>query len=158
APDKSPRWIGTWAAAAQPASPRVQTFHNQTLRLIVHTSAGGTKARIRISNIFGERPLLVGTLHLARRSAGADIEPASDRPVLFRGRSSTTVAPRSTAVSDPIELDVPALSDLAISIFLPQAAEATTVHSLAKQTNYVSAETGDHTADARFTAEKTIRS
>src|SRR5437868_12238609 len=45
------QWIGTWATAPQPAIPRnLQTFRNQSLRLIVHTSAGGTKVRIRISN------------------------------------------------------------------------------------------------------------
>ncbi len=43
-------WIGTWAAAAQPFFPRgLETFRNQSLRLIVHTSAGGTKVRVRIS-------------------------------------------------------------------------------------------------------------
>ncbi|HKF42904.1 MAG TPA: SGNH/GDSL hydrolase family protein [Thermoanaerobaculia bacterium] len=157
APDASPRWIGTWATAAQPASPKVQTYKNQTLRLIVHTSVGGAKVRIKISNTYGEKSLLIGAAHLARRTTGADIEPASDRPVLFKGQSSTTVPPRSMVVSDPTALDVPALSDLAISIFLPQTTEATTVHSLAKQSNYVSAETGDHSADAKFTAEKTFR-
>ena len=156
-PDAAPRWIGTWAAAAQPAAPKVQTYKNQTLRLIVHTSVGGAKVRIRISNTYGEKPLAIGAAHLARRTSGADIEPASDRAVLFQGRSSATVPPRSIAVSDPISLDVPALSDLAISMFLPQATEAQTVHSLAKQSNYVSAETGDHCAEAKFPSEKTIR-
>ena len=47
-------WIGTWATAPQPAIPgSLDTFHNQTLRLIVHTSAGGAKVRIKISNAFG---------------------------------------------------------------------------------------------------------
>jgi lysophospholipase L1-like esterase len=156
---ESTHWIGTWAAAAQPAGPRVQTYRNQTLRLIVHTSVGGAKIRIRISNDYGERPLLIGAAHVARRAAGADIDPTSDRAVLFQGRSSTTVPPRSMVVSDPVGLDAPALSDLAISIFLPQATEATTTHNLAKQTNYVSpADSGDHSADVRFAADKTTGS
>lgn len=152
------RWVGTWATAAQPSLPRVQTYHNQTLRLIVHTSIGGTKIRIKISNTYGDQPLVIGAVHVARRAAGADIDPSSDRAVVFDGHSSTTVRPRSIAVSDPIGLDVPALSDLAISIFLPQSTEVKTIHNLAKQTNYISAETGDHSADARFPVEKTIRS
>jgi hypothetical protein len=41
-------------------------------------------------------------------------------------------------VSDPVELEVPALSDLAISLFLPKATEATTLHILAMETSYVS--------------------
>ena len=47
-------WIGTWATAAQASIPAaLQTYNNQTLRLIVHTSTGGSKVRIRISNTFG---------------------------------------------------------------------------------------------------------
>jgi len=53
-------------------------------------------------------------------------------------------------VSDAVELDVPALSDLAISLFLPKTMEATTLHILAMQTSYVSSDTGDSTADAKF--------
>ena len=61
-------------------------------------------------------------------------------------------------ISDPVDLDVPALSDLAISLFFPKPATATTSHSLAKETNYVSAETGDSTAAATFPIAKTITS
>ena len=39
-------WIGTWATAPQPALPgEIDTFQNQTLRLIVHTSAGGKESQ-----------------------------------------------------------------------------------------------------------------
>ena len=44
-------WIGTWATAAQPARPAsAVAFRNQSVRLIVHTSAGGKKLRVRLSN------------------------------------------------------------------------------------------------------------
>ena len=152
-------WIGTWATAAQPARPaNAQTFRNQTLRLIVHTSAGGRTLRIQLSNAFGDQPLVVGRAHIARRTAEADIDPASDRTLMFRGRASTTVSARSMVVSDPVDLDVPALSDLAISLFFPAAAVAMTSHTLALQTNYVSSETGDSTAAVRFPVAKTIAS
>ena len=61
------RWIGTWAAAPQPFMPGgLKTFRNQTLRLIVHTSIGGTRLRIRLSNTYGDGPLLIGGAHVAR--------------------------------------------------------------------------------------------
>jgi lysophospholipase L1-like esterase len=152
------QWIGTWATSPQPPMPGpVETFRNQTLRLIVHTSAGGTKVRIKISNTFGDHPLQIGGAHIARRTAEADINPTSDRTVMFNGHVSTTVPARSMVVSDPVELDVPALSDLAISVFLPEATEATTSHILAMQTSYVSA-VGDSTAAVKFPVAKTIHS
>ena len=151
------KWIGTWAAAPQAAvKGPAQTFHNQTIRLIVYTSVGGKKVRIKISNTFGDQPLLIGASHIARRASEADIDPASDRPLKFHGRSSVTIPPRSMVVSDPADLDAPALSDLAISLFFPETASPTTWHILAKQTNYVSAETGDATAQAKFPVAQTI--
>src|ERR1022692_3242008 len=131
-------WIGTWATAPQPALPgRLQTFQNQSLRLILHTSAGGAKVRIKISNTYGDEPLRIGSAHMARRTVAAEIDPASDRTLQFHGATSTTVPVHSMVVSDPIDLDVPALSDLAISLFFPQKAVATTSHALALQTSYV---------------------
>lgn len=153
------QWIGTWATAPQPFIPgRLQTFRNQSLRLIVHTSAGGIKVRIKISNIYGDGSLLIGGAHIARRTAAAEIDPRSDRMLKFHAKSSTTVAAGSMVVSDPVEMDVRALSDLAVSLFLPQPTEAKTSHSLAKQTSYVSPETGDSTAAVNFSVAKTIDS
>ena len=153
------KWVGTWATAPQtaPKGP-AQAFHNQTVRLIVHTSVGGKKVRIKISNTFGDQPLLIGAARIALRASEADIDPVSDRALKFHGRSSTTISPKSVVISDPVELDVPALSDLAISLFFPETASLTTSHILAKQTSYVSAETGDATAQAKFPVAKNITS
>jgi lysophospholipase L1-like esterase len=152
-------WVGTWATAPQPFLPSsLQTYRNQTLRLIVHISAGGTKLRIKISNTYGNRPLVIGGAHIAVRTSAAEIDPRSDRMLRFRGKSSTTVAVGSLMVSDPISLDVPAISDLAISLFLPERTEANTSHSMAKQTSYVSPETGDFAAVVKFPVSKEIHS
>src|SRR5205085_6021711 len=153
------RWIGTWATSAQHFVPEsLQTYRNQSLRLIVHTSVGGKKVRIKISNTFGDQPLLIGGAHIARRTAAADLDPASDRTLVFHGNSATTVSARSMVVSDPVELDVPALSDLAISLFLPETTTATTLHVLALQTSYVSPDMGDFMAAVKFPVAKTIHS
>jgi lysophospholipase L1-like esterase len=61
--------------------------------------------------------------------------------------------------SDPVELDVPAISDLAVSLFLPQRTEAKTVHALAMQTSYLSAAaSGDSTGAAKFPVDKKLQS
>ncbi len=152
-------WIGTWATAAQPSLPgTAQSFRNQSVRLIVHTSAGGKKVRIKISNTFGDQPLIIGSAHIARRTAGADIDPASDRTLRFQGQKSTTIAARSMAVSDPVDLEVAALSDIAVSLFFPNVTQVTTTHSLALQTNYISPENGDFTASVNFPVAKTVAS
>src|SRR5262249_54320582 len=152
-------WIGSWAAATQRGMPgRLQKFRNQALRLIVHTSAGGTRVRIKISNAFGDRPLQISAAHVARRTTGADIAPGSDRTLTFAGHKSITIAAGALVTSDPVQLHFPALSDLAISLFLPEATMPTTSHSLALQTNYVSAETVDPVAETRFPPARTVSS
>src|SRR5579862_7532646 len=150
-------WIGTWAAAPQRAiQGHVQSFRNQTLRLIVHTSAGGTRVRVKLSNLFGDQPLVIGGVHIARRTTGADIDPNSDRVLKFDNQSSPTIAAGSIAMSDPVDLNVSPLSDLAISLFFPPSTAATTLHILAQQTNYVSKEGGDFSAQTNFPVTKTI--
>jgi len=151
------QWIGTWATAAQPQVPGTpETFRNQTVRLIVHTSAGGGRVRIKISNTYGQRPLLIGGAHIARRTRGAEIDPAFDRALKFHGQVSTKVPARSIVVSDPVDLIVPPLSDLAISLFFPESTVVATLHILAMQTSYVSTGAGDSTADVKFPVSKKI--
>ena len=145
-----PSWW-TWSTAAQAALPATaETFRNQSVRLIVHVSAGGKRLRIRISNTFGEQPLVIGRAHAARRTMKAEIDPASDRPLKFRGNASVTIPAGSEAISDAVDLDVPPLSDLAVSLYFPHMAQATTSHVLALQTNFVSSGPGDSTATVKF--------
>jgi lysophospholipase L1-like esterase len=152
-------WIGTWAASPQAFIPgSLERFDDQTVRIIVHTSVGGARARIRISNAFGDRPLVIGAAHVARRASGADVDPASDRAVTFGSAASTTIAAGATAVSDPVSLDVPARGDLAVSLFFPEPTAATTSHALAMQTSYVGAPGRNVTAAAIFPVARTLDS
>jgi lysophospholipase L1-like esterase len=60
-------------------------------------------------------------------------------------------------LSDPVDLEVPALSDLAISLHLPGSVAANTIHASAFQTNYVSLP-GNFTGATAFPLERTITS
>jgi len=139
-------WVGTWSTS--PVGTSGISFNNQTLRLIVHTSIGGHTVRVRLSNAYGSQPLLIGAAHIAVRDTGAAIVQGSDRTLTFGGAASTTIWAGALAVSDPVELDVPSLVDLAVSIYLPGDVPGTfqiTYHGTAEQTNYISP-SGDHTA------------
>jgi lysophospholipase L1-like esterase len=150
-------WIGTWGSAPQAALPgKVQTYHNQTLRLIVHVSAGGNTLRVRISNTFGDRPLFIGAAHIARRTSAAEIDPTSDRSLKFHGHASVKIPAGSMVMSDPVAVDLQPLSDLAVSLFLPEDTAAKTLHILAQQTSYLSTDSGDSTAAVKFPVAKQI--
>jgi lysophospholipase L1-like esterase len=150
-------WTGTWgtAPAGPPPAANLQTFTDQTLRLIVHTSIGGNRVRIRISNAFGAVPLRVGAARIGLRASGSDVAPGTDRALTFSGNTSVTIPPGAPVLSDPVELNVPPLGDLAVSLYLPGTVEATTVHNTGLQTNYVSLP-GDFTAAATLPVQRTI--
>jgi lysophospholipase L1-like esterase len=113
------------------------TFQNQTIREIVHTSIGGDTVRVRLSNAFGKKTVVVGAAHLALRAEGPAVTAASDRTLTFGGRKSVSIPPDALVLSDPVKLDIPAASDVAVSIFLPEEAEGAGLHYAAQQTSYV---------------------
>jgi lysophospholipase L1-like esterase len=121
-------------------------FTNRTLRQIVHTSIGGTKVRVLISNAYGTAPVMIGAAHIALRDKEGAIRGASGGALKFSGRPTMTIPPGAIAYSDPVNLTVPEMADLAIDLYLPgntAGAAMFTMHNGAFQTNYVS-ETGNH--------------
>ncbi|GAA3955009.1 SGNH/GDSL hydrolase family protein [Actinoplanes auranticolor] len=127
AADRPATWTGTWSTAVTGAAtpPMPQTvFENQTLRQIVHTSIAGRSLRVRLSNEYGTEPLVIGEARIARSAGGSQLLPGTDRRLTFGGRSSFSVPPGAPALSDPVTLPVPALSDLVVSIHLPQRTAA----------------------------------
>jgi lysophospholipase L1-like esterase len=125
-------------------------FTNQTLRQIVHTSIGGTKVRVLISNAYGTAPVTIGAAHIALRDKEGSIRPASGGALAFSGRPTMTIPAGAIAYSDPVNLTVPAMADLAIDLYLPgntSGAAMFTMHNGAFQTNYIS-ETGNHVGKA----------
>lgn len=144
------RWVGTWTASPQAPEPPLiaanpAQFSNQTIRQIVHTSIGGQALRVRLSNEFGRTPLTIGEVRIARQSSGPTTVPGSDRALTFGGRSSVTIPAGAPVLSDPLQFDLPPLSNLVVSLYLPGTVPANTFHSLGVQTTYITA-TGNHTA------------
>ena len=125
-------------------------FTNQTLRQIVHTSIGGARVRVLISNAYGTAPVTVGAAHIALRDKEGAIRAASGSALTFSGRPTMTIPAGAIAYSDPVNLTVPAMADLAIDLYLPgntSGAAMFTMHNGAFQTNYIS-ETGNHVGKA----------
>ncbi len=156
-------WIATWSPSASwmPARPpagtadRVPTYVNRTLREVVHTTIGGDSVRIRVSNEYGDRPLVIGDARVALRAVGPNAIAGSDRAVTFGGRPAVTIGAGATVVSDAIAYRVPALADFVVSLFLPDSARTSTRHMLGLQANYVSGP-GDFAAAAAFAPDTTL--
>lgn len=133
-------WVGTWTASVEPnARTNLPGFNNQTLRFVVRTSIGGRTARIQLSNVFGTTPLSIGSAHVALHGSGASIVPGTDRPLTFGGQEAAVVPARGVLYSDPVDLDIPQLGDVVISLYLPgPAVVPVTGHSFSQTSNYTS--------------------
>ncbi|HXN46699.1 MAG TPA: SGNH/GDSL hydrolase family protein [Bryobacteraceae bacterium] len=131
-------WIVTWCAspalapAAQGLSP-----NPQTIRMVVHTSLGGAEVRVRISNVFGTNELRIDEAHIAQSTGGSRIDPATDRKLTFGGSLRVSVPPGAAVASDPVGMNAPELSDLAVTLFLPGVTERPTFHGLALRPTFI---------------------
>jgi len=159
-------WVSTWVESPQQSPDQV--FSDQTLRQIVHTSIGGTLrqivhtsiggdlVRVQLSNTIGVQPITLGEVHIALRSKGVAIVPGSDRILTFSGKTAITMSPGAIILSDPTKLHIRPLTDLAISIYLPYPTDATTIHPVALQDNYLSPR-GNFAGSAIIHPVKTIQ-
>jgi hypothetical protein len=80
--------------------------------------------------------------------SGSGIVAGSDRALSFDGHPSVTIPPGAPAISDPVDLNVPPLTNVAVSLFLPEQTSLSTFHWEGVQTAYFSPEgnfTGDET-------------
>ncbi|MEV5105326.1 SGNH/GDSL hydrolase family protein [Streptomyces massasporeus] len=138
-------WTGSWATATGGYA-AVGPWTDRTLRLVVHTSAGGPRVRMRFDNTFAAAPVRIGSATVAVQGNGA---ASRSRPVAlsFGGEAGVTIPAGAQAYSDPLGFSVPADTNLLVSFHLPGTVAAAPVHGLAQQRSYVS-EPGDHTAEA----------
>jgi lysophospholipase L1-like esterase len=156
-------WVATWATAelmarlpaAAPSAnakqppatpPPGSRFNNQTVRMIARPSIGGHRLRIKLQNAFGNAPVMIGAAHIALRAKDSDIVPGSDRALSFDGAPGCMIGPGVVLLSDPVDLTVAPLADLAVSLYITDETGQPTSHATALHTTYI--QSGDATAAA----------
>lgn len=147
-----PAWVATWGASPQPVWGPDFLFptnvppelNDQTVRQVARVSLGGPRLRIVLSNAYGRQPLIVGRATVARPQNDGAVVGDSLRTVTFGGREAATIPPGASLVSDPVALPVPALAQVAVSLYLPDATPVSTFHWDGRQTGWIVP--GDQTA------------
>ncbi|QIE86660.1 SGNH/GDSL hydrolase family protein [Pseudomonas nitroreducens] len=133
-------WQATWSASPQrtwgkevplPLGVPMQ-IGNQTLRQTVKVSLGGQRVRIALSNAYGSQPVAIGGAAVALAAPVGRLGGPSHR-LTFAGQPTAYIAPGAELLSDPLDLAVPALGELAVSIYLPQPTAIETFHWDGKQ-------------------------
>lgn len=111
-------------------------YAGDTLRQVARLSVGGSRLRVVLSNEYGRQPLRIGAARLARAADASAIDPATDRPLRFAGSEAVLIPPGGRAVSDPVELALPALARVAVSLYLPEPSAPAGFHWGALETAY----------------------
>jgi lysophospholipase L1-like esterase len=105
--------------------------------MVVRASVGGRRLRVQLSNAYGAAPVKIGGAHIALRDKESAIVPASDRALAFSGKPGFTIPPGAEIFSDPVDLEVPKLGELAVSVYIPGEVTAATTHLTGLHTTYI---------------------
>lgn len=149
------RWATAWAVSDQrldgaspwtrPRLPRPEVA-DETLRLIVRTSAGGSAIRLRLSNVGGATPVVVKHVTAAMRGSRAAVVWGTVIDATFAGLGGVTLLPGAVVTSDPVLLPTTPGADLAISMYVVSARAPFAGHWAAKRSSFVSSpRSGDQT-------------
>jgi lysophospholipase L1-like esterase len=142
-------WAGAWGTAVQPAVEGAdwskKGFEDQTVRQVVRLSTGGAELRIRVSNLYGTRPLHIGGATLGRSAGGGMVWPDTLRNLTFDEKRSVVIPAGREAVTDSIALPTSPLERLTISLRFTERTGQATFHRHAMASSYLAQ--GDHLSD-----------
>jgi lysophospholipase L1-like esterase len=118
-------WVTTWGCGPQLTEPRnlpPAPLAHSTLRQFVHVTLGGSHLRVQFSNAYGTTPVTMNSVHIALAagagSAGSgDINTTTTKALTFRGAPAVTIPPGEAVYSDLLDYNLPALTNLAITIY-----------------------------------------
>jgi lysophospholipase L1-like esterase len=113
-------WTAAWTASSQgpypvgnpTAQPEMKFAFpvpergasNQSFRMIVRPDVWGARTRIRLSNVFGTKPITFDGVFVGLQASGSAVMAKTSVPVTFGGANAVTVEPGRYAVSDPASL------------------------------------------------------
>ena len=149
-------WFTAWAGPQQDPGATASTFvAGTTIREAVWATLGGNKVRVKLSNLYGAQPLVIGAASVALKATDSSVVPGSVRALTFGGQAGITVPIQGIVLSDAVDLEVPALTDVSISIYLPSGSGESAQYPGSKKITYIGAGGGDQTQSVTFTSTTT---
>jgi hypothetical protein len=144
-------WVTTWGCGPQltetnnlPPAP----LANSTLRQFVYVTLGGKHLRVRFSNAYGTNSVEINSADIALSAGTGEINTATDKALTFHGAPSVNIPPGESIFSDPCDFALPALTNLAVSIYFGNIS-ATTIngHPGSRTTSFILATNAVKAAD-----------
>ena len=152
-------WVASWGTAAQTAemdqTPTDPSLRDNTCRQVIRASIGGDKIRLTFSNQYGNIPLQLESVHIAKlvNAGSPEIDTSTDTVITFGGEESVDIEPGATMTSDEIPFSVDALELLAVSVKFGSFIGSTiTCHKEAYASTWVCE--GNHVSDETLSGVK----
>ncbi len=157
-------WVSIWATAAQLADmdqiPTDPGLKENTCRQVIRASISGDKIRLTFSNQYGNIPLELDSVHIAKliTAGNPEIDTSTDTVITFNGGStSVSVEAGATITSDEIDFSFEALDLLAVSTkFGKYIGSSVTCHKESYASAWVCE--GDHVSDETLNGVKIMGS
>jgi lysophospholipase L1-like esterase len=136
------RWVATWATSQQLTEkhnlPPEPGFAEATVRQKLRVSIGGEKFRVRFSNEFGNGPVTFESVHVALTDGFTDakIRAGTSRALTFLGQNSVTLQPGANVISDPVDMALAPMADVAITTVTKASPSDVTGHPGSRTTSY----------------------
>ncbi len=152
AAEQDGKWITAWGTGSTNITlsgyDNITAFVGQiTARTVITPTASGDRLRVRLSNHFGDEPLTLDTVTVAKSLGGSRIDPQTVRYVTFDGSPSVTIPVGAEIYSDEIVFPVKAMQDIALSVWLKNFGNIKTM-GLSGGETYLSVGEDDKTRDA----------
>lgn len=122
---------------------------DQSFRMIVKPGIWGKRARLRLSNAFGSKPVVFADVFVGLHLGSSAVVAGTNRPVTFAGKKTVTVSAGDSVWSDPVELtfipsgrtgiEMLTGRKLAVSFHIPGDSGPMTWHAKGLQTSYLTA-------------------
>jgi uncharacterized protein YjdB len=153
AASENDKWVAAWGTAPTKLdmtgmSAVGSLVGDVTVRVVITPTASGERFRVKISNVYGKGPLKINNITAARSKGNSKIDLASLKYITFNnGSPDVTVEAGKEIYSDPVALKVNAFEPIAISMFINEYQDVTTM-GLSGATTYFT--TGEATRTENY--------
>jgi len=127
-------WIGTWTSnpTGLPTTEKMGSYAipasilvKGTMRYRLRVSQGGDQVRLKLSNEYGRTPLALAAVTVGIAGDGLDARPGSLKKALFDGKPNVVIPAGAPVLTDPVDLSIKSLSDLVVSVYVPEGISVT---------------------------------
>ena len=148
-------WNTAWSYLPINYNTKLGTIENITQRTILWNNVNGRKGRLKFSNRYGTKPLILEKVVIAQRKSE---EGVIENPVIvtYEGNESIYIGARDEFYSDEFEFSILAGTDIVLSVYVKEQTDIESACSTwsARSFRTVYATGGDYTLDTDFTGKE----